>query len=149
MSLTLLIGLGLLVLTVAIQSVAAVGIISFLRSMAQKGYAGASFLHNTFILQAIVLALLAAHALQIILWGLLFLAAGEFHSIGPAIYRSALDYTTLGYGGIVMSPQLRILEPLEAMNGVLMFGLSTAIMFEVLRYLERKRRGVSAGTSTR
>ena len=142
MHLTFLIGIALLVLTVAIQSAIAVGIMSFLGSMVRKGYAGVSFRHNTFILQAVVLALLASHALQIILWGYLFLASGEFDRIGPAIYRSAMNYTTLGYGEVVMSPRSRLLEPLEAMNGVLMFGLSTAIMFEVLRFLERRRRGI-------
>ena len=34
----------------------------------------------------------------------------------------------LGYGDIVMSERWRLLGPLEAANGILMFGVSTAVM---------------------
>lgn len=45
-----------------------------------------------------------------------------------ALYYSAVNFATLGYGDIVMSAQWRLLGPIEAANGVLMFGVSTAAM---------------------
>lgn len=44
-----------------------------------------------------------------------------------------LNYTTLGYGNVVPVERWRLLGPMTAMNGVLVFGWSTAVIFEVLR----------------
>jgi hypothetical protein len=43
-----------------------------------------------------------------------------------------VNYTTLGYGDVTPLAKWRLLGPMTAMNGVLMFGWSTALMFEVL-----------------
>jgi hypothetical protein len=61
-----------------------------------------------------------------------------------AFYHSAVNYTTLGYGDIVMSAQWRPLGPLEAASGVLMGGLAAAVLFAVLTQLAKsywKARG--------
>ena len=42
-----------------------------------------------------------------------------------------MNFTTLGYGDIVMPDGWRLLGPLEAASGVLMFGLSASSMFTV------------------
>jgi hypothetical protein len=52
-----------------------------------------------------------------------------------AFYHSAVNFTTLGYGDIVMPRGWRLLGPLEAANGVLMFGLSASAMFAVTNRL--------------
>jgi len=44
-----------------------------------------------------------------------------------------VNYTTLGYGDITPVARWRLLGPMTAMNGVLLFGWSTAVIFEVLR----------------
>ena len=44
-----------------------------------------------------------------------------------------VNYTTLGYGDVTPVERWRLLGPLTAMNGVLLFGWSTAVIFEVLR----------------
>ena len=44
-----------------------------------------------------------------------------------------MNYTTLGYGDITPAKEWQLLGPLTAMNGILLFGWSTAVMFEVLR----------------
>jgi len=43
---------------------------------------------------------------------------------------------TLGYGDVVHVPEWRLLGPMAGMNGVLLFGWSTAVMFEVLRKVQ-------------
>ena len=58
---------------------------------------------------------------------------GEF---AVAFYQSAVNYTTLGYGDIVMSPRWRLLGPMEAANGTLAFGWSTAVIVTVVIRLE-------------
>ena len=56
----------------------------------------------------------------------MFLISGEFHEFGVAPYHSAVCDTTLGYGDlVVLSPKWRLLGPLEAANGILMFGVAS------------------------
>jgi hypothetical protein len=44
-----------------------------------------------------------------------------------------VNYTTLGYGDVIPMARWRLLGPMTAMNGVLLFGWSTAVIFQVLR----------------
>jgi hypothetical protein len=44
-----------------------------------------------------------------------------------------VNYTTLGYGDVTPLKEWRLIGPMTAMNGILMFGWSTAVLFEVLR----------------
>jgi len=87
---------------------------------------------------AIALALVA-HLVEIAVWAVLFVRCGEFGELGTAYYHSAVNYTTLGYGDIIMSPAWRLLGPLEAANGALMFGVSTAMIFAVIQRLVQTR----------
>ena len=65
---------------------------------------------------------------QMIIWAVLFLLLGEFDDFATALYHSGVNFATLGYGDIVLSERWRLLGPLEAANGILMFGVSTAVM---------------------
>ena len=49
------------------------------------------------------------------------------------VYFTFVNYTTLGYGDITPAERWRLLGPMTAMNGVLLFGWSTAVIFQVLR----------------
>ncbi|WP_207231683.1 ion channel [Edaphobacter modestus] len=64
---------------------------------------------------------------------------GEFQEFGAAYYHSAVNYTTLGYGDVIMSPSWKLLGPLEAADGSLMFGVSTAMIFTVILRLIQTR----------
>ncbi|MGC1956275.1 MAG: ion channel, partial [Pseudolabrys sp.] len=43
------------------------------------------------------------------------------------------NFTTLGYGDVVPVKRWLLLGPITAMNGFLLFGWSTAVIFAVLR----------------
>jgi hypothetical protein len=64
-----------------------------------------------------------------------FTFCGEFSQIAAAFYHSRMNYTTLGDSNKVMSPSWRFLAALEAANGMLMFGGSTAMLFAVIQRL--------------
>jgi hypothetical protein len=70
---------------------------------------------------------------------------GEFADFEEAFYHSAVNFTTLGYGDIVMSRRWRLLGPLEAVNGSLMLGLSAAMLFTVLGRVAEARATRNAG----
>jgi hypothetical protein len=81
----------------------------------------------------VLVLLLFGNLAQVALWGWLFQLLGEFEDYATAFYHSAVNFATLGYGDIVMSDARRVLGPLQAMNGVLMIGVSTAAFMTVLR----------------
>jgi hypothetical protein len=78
------------------------------------------------------------------IWAALFMLLGEFSDLGAALYFSAVNFATLGYGDIVMTNRWRLLGPLEAATGILMFGVSTAVMtaavMDVLKFDSAKLR---------
>jgi hypothetical protein len=43
-----------------------------------------------------------------------------------------VNYATLGYGDVIPVEAWRLLGPITAMNGALLFGWSTAVIFQVL-----------------
>jgi len=73
-----------------------------------------------------MLTLILGNIAQITIWALLFNTLGEFGDLETAVYHSAVNFATLGYGDIVMSDEHRFLGPLQAINGVLMIGVSTS-----------------------
>jgi hypothetical protein len=81
-----------------------------------------------------------SHVVQIWLWAVVYLVVGEFHALEPALYFSTVVFTTLGFGDILVSPEWRLMASCEAAAGLLLFGLSTAFLFEVLREILRRRR---------
>ena len=76
-----------------------------------------------------------AHLVEIAFWAVLLVLCGEFQEFGTAYYHSAVNYTTLGYGDLLLTPSWRLLGPLEATNGALMFGVSAAMVFAVMQRL--------------
>jgi hypothetical protein len=71
----------------------------------------------------------------------LFLTVGEFSDLSTSFYYSAENFTTLGYD-VVMSREWRLLGPLEAVAGMLMFSISTAVLFTVIQTLIQLREDV-------
>jgi hypothetical protein len=90
------------------------------------------------VVNGVMVILVAGNVLQVAIWALLFRLIGEFSGIGEAFYHSAVNFSTLGYGDIVMSERQKILGPLEAINGVLMIGVSTAALVGLFRDAMKK-----------
>lgn len=86
------------------------------------------------------MATFVSQVAQIWLWGAVYLATGEFNEFEPALYFSAVVFTTLGFGDLVVSPDWRLFASCEAAEGLLVFGLSTAFLFEALYEIMRRRR---------
>jgi Ion channel len=77
--------------------------------------------------------LMLAHACEIGVWSLAYGIVDVVPDNAAHLYFAFVNYTTLGYGDIVPNEKWRLLGPMTAMNGVLLFGWSTAVIFEVLR----------------
>ena len=95
-------------------------------------YANRALLLNG-VMVAAVSVLMAAHTLEVFVWSLGYLLVGAVPPGGSLMYFAFVNYTTLGYGDIIPVKDWQLLGPMAAMNGVLLFGWSTAVIFEVLR----------------
>ena len=88
-------------------------------------------------LLVVMIVLVLGNFLQIMIWGALFMALGEFSELYEAVYHSAVNFSSLGYGDVVMTKPWKLLGPLEAANGVLMFGLTGAALMAILQQMIR------------
>ena len=130
-----LVAVVVLPVTMMIQAIAHALTLRFVDWLVRVGYAGPTFWHNLTVTIGVHLILLTALLAQVAVWAGAFLLCGALPDYATAFYHSAVNFTTLGYGDIVMPPGWRLLGPLEAANGVLMFGLSASAMFAVTNRL--------------
>ncbi|OIN86838.1 MAG: hypothetical protein AUJ12_04285 [Alphaproteobacteria bacterium CG1_02_46_17] len=76
------------------------------------------------------------------LWTLLFwyLEPEALPTLEDALYFSSATFTTVGYGDVVLTHKWRVLSGTEAINGLLLFGWSTAFIFEIMAKLYTTNR---------
>ena len=134
-----LVAVVVLTVTMIIVAITHALTVRFVVRLLKVGYAGPTFLHNLTVTMGVTLILLTALLAQIAVWAGAFLLCGALPDYATAFYHSAVNFTTLGYGDIVMPPGWRLLGPLEAANGVLQFGLSASAMFAVTTRLLKLR----------
>jgi hypothetical protein len=87
--------------------------------------------------------LMVAHTLEALVWALAYVTVGAAPADSDLLYFAFVNYTTLGYGDITPVQAWRLIGPMTAMNGILLFGWSTAVLFEVLRKAVELRASIS------
>jgi hypothetical protein len=85
------------------------------------------------VMMAAVTVLMTAHLAEVLVWSLTYAIFGVAPQGADIVYFAFVNYTTLGYGDVTPVARWHLLGPMTAMNGVLLFGWSTAVLFEVLR----------------
>jgi len=132
----LIVSIGMIILTVGIHTVGAAWWLSRLGKTIEKRrllnrpprmFRG--ILSTAFIL-------ISLHVLEAFLWALLFLSApakSGLDSFHDALYFSMVTFTTLGYGDITLNPGWQLLAGVEGMVGIVVFGLTTAMLFAVIQ----------------
>jgi hypothetical protein len=85
------------------------------------------------VMIATVSVFMAAHIAEVLVWSLAYGMVGAAPPGTDFIYFAFVNYTTLGYGDVTPIERWNLLGPMTAMNGVLLFGWSTAVIFSVLR----------------
>lgn len=132
MMFNLLVGSAALVVNLGIQVVAVVMLISYFVRRMDSPHVQRTLGADVKMLSLVILVLFLGHLLQATTWALLFLGLDQFSDPQTALYHSLVNFTSLGYGDIVMSEEFRLLGAMEAANGVLMFGLSAGSILSVM-----------------
>ena len=137
MLMNLLFGLPTMVVCLLLQSFLVVLAVRYY-SHREHEVSNPSLLSSVFVINGVMLLHVIGNIFQLAIWATLFMFLGEFDDVAKAVYFSAVNFATLGYGDIVMSERYRFLGPLEAINGVLMIGVSTAVLMTAFQDAMRK-----------
>jgi hypothetical protein len=129
----LLIGLSVIVFCMIIQCAMIAAVVRPIMK-GSKSNEDAGFFELALHLSMVLLTLLVGNLIQVAIWGTSFVILGEFDDIHAAVYHSMVNFTALGYGDLVMSEKRRLLGGLEALNGMIMLGLSTSVMYGIFRF---------------
>ena len=125
----LFVGFGVMAICVAVH---AVGVTMALRRLRQLAPRVQSFLRMTGVLVLVAVWVVLFHLIEIAAWAALYLLTGAIADAPSAAYFSAVTYTTIGYGDIVLPAPWRIDAGMEALTGIIMCGWSTGFFFAVV-----------------
>ena len=127
-----LVGGGVSLVNIAIHALIMTMVVQVARTVGRKRHP-----HSSLVLIAVMIptisVLMAAHTIEVFVWALSYLILGAAPAGADLVYFAFVNYATLGYGDVLPVERWRLLGPLTAMNGMLLYGWSTAVIFEVLR----------------
>ncbi|AWJ92872.1 hypothetical protein Sp245p_23850 (plasmid) [Azospirillum baldaniorum] len=78
-------------------------------------------------------AIAILHHAEAALWAAVYIGLGILTDWDTAVYFSIVTMTTVGYGDVILTGEWRVLAAFQAMNGMLLSGLSTAFLFAILQ----------------
>ena len=140
----LLVGFPLMALCLVIQVAAAYWSVRNYMRQSVEYVPGSGFIAGCMPLVVAMLIMMAGTMVQIVVWGAAFVLLGEFDESFAAIYHSTVNYASLGYGDIVMSARWKLLGAMEALNGVLMMGMTGAALMAILQHMIKLLRAESS-----
>lgn len=131
-----IIGISGITITVALHAMATSFIVYLLQKYAMVSHKRHGRRVRPVILGFTASALAVKHFADIMLWAVAyrhFAGVDQFEDFESAVYFSSVTYTSLGYGDIVLNPGWRIICGIEAMNGIMLFGWSAALLFVLVQ----------------
>jgi len=93
-------------------------------------------LRRLLLIDAIVLLIVFFSLVESTVWAIYFYSMATFPSFEESLYFSLVTFTTLGYGDVTLPVGYRLLGALEAANGIIIFGWSTALVISAIQKLQ-------------
>lgn len=129
----ILIGTLMIIITVVFHVTALVYLAGILTRLMPATQIAVNRFRSIMMLSMMVFYIVVVHTVEAFSWAVLYYALGEFAEMGQALYFSVVTATTLGYGDLTMSDRWQMLAAFEAMGGLILFGVTIAFLFEMLR----------------
>jgi len=128
------IGTGLLIMfiTTVIHAVFMMAINSVLEWRLARFGPTRGHIDRAVLVSVLALWMFLAIVIEVWMWALLYLydpSITTLPDMETAFYFSMVTFTTLGYGDVVLTGQWRTLASIQAANGVIVFGWTTALIF--------------------
>jgi len=135
MLLAWLLSLSVIGVTVVIHSV---GLSMLMRRLNARAIEAARLRHSfSTVMAATVIAVAVLHGCEAAVWAVVYRLIGVVPDFETAFYFSFVAFTTVGFGDVTLAPPWRILSAMEAADGMLLFGWSTAFLFAVVQRVWR------------
>jgi hypothetical protein len=112
-------------------------IASTLREVANTDRSFPGFLQYMLVIVTTGILLVIGHFSECLVWAYTYKWVGAAPSTHDLIYFAAVNYTTLGYGDITPIKAWHLLGPLTALNGAMLIGWSTAVVYDLLQRSNR------------
>ncbi|MEO0329195.1 MAG: potassium channel family protein [Pseudomonadota bacterium] len=90
------------------------------------------WLRQTYFICLALAMIIVIHSIQIWIWAVALVRLKALASYSDALYFSIVTFTTVGYGDLTIDPEFRIFGAMAAVTGVLAFGISTAMLVNLL-----------------
>jgi hypothetical protein len=127
-----LVGGGVSVINIAIHALVMTTVVRVARVRGGQNKSQSSVLLMVVMIPTVSI-LMITHTFEVLVWSLAYSMVNAAPAGVDLIYFAFVNYTTLGYGDVLPVERWRLLGPITAMNGIVLFGWSTALIFEVLR----------------
>ena len=131
----LLIGAGMIVATTTVHALFTAFALYLHRFWCKKR-PHFGFSEAVLAISSLVIVMFVASAAETMIWAAFFVFDGGFDPAEPfetIVYFAVVTYTTLGYGDIVLDPPHRMFAAICSVNGIIMFGWTTAIVIAVVQ----------------
>lgn len=132
-------GLGMIGATVIVQAITQFALTRFMQAVPAPRRRGHLHLMATAYVMAAVLILILGITVEIVIWAWLYWSWGRLGSFANAVYFSLASFTTVGASELTLSPVHRIVGATEAAVGMLIFGWTTALLFEAIQAIRGTR----------
>ena len=109
----MLVGLPMMMLCLLVQVATAFWSVRHYVQQTERPDARGGFIASTRPLLSSMIIMMLGNFVQIVAWGMLFVVLDEFSEFYEAIYHSAVNYASLGYGDIVMSKRWKMLMTID------------------------------------
>jgi len=131
----ILIACGLVVLTTLVHAAAMVGALRVLYRLRIERLPQAGGTVKGLVVAVLVIVMFVASFIEAAMWAATYMIVGATSGFEESMYFSTVTYTTLGFGDIVLDEHWRLLSALEAANGIVMLGWTTALIFASVQFL--------------
>jgi hypothetical protein len=134
-------GLGMMVLTIIIHALFMVGGVKMSKWRRSRFGRVRKEMEKAVLLSVLTVWMFLAVAIEAWLWALLYLfdpLITALPDLETAFYFSMVTFTTLGYGDVVLTGQWRTLASIQAANGVIIFGWTTALIFYFIQHFYKE-----------
>lgn len=135
-----IISLGILVVAcnVILQAFSTIYFLRIFIPQYKKWHQKSKFFSSFAMLVFLIMFFTLLHVGQCTLWAMVYYlnpAISSLSSFSESIYFSLVSFTTIGYGDVVIDSEWRILAGLEGINGIILVGWSTAMVFSFLQVI--------------